>query len=442
MEATIFERDSRVYLVCPVAPFTPAQAEVEELAFSKALIDQAPNPNIKWLRGQYVEADNPNLNNALWTEGELAIASLTPNLMPVTVMHDPRTAVGLIADTRLLTRAKDGVPRGRIDSTLGIWAHRFPEVAAEIDSNYSSGDLMQSMECLPTHYDCTACGTRFPKLPGGAEKANWCACLKGETAQKGARSLGNVTFTGSGLIFGHRGATGALPTAHLEVLQEEVAEFHERARKDGPYKPKPSPRRARRMEIEDREYQALIADRAEKERLATELAKAETEAAKVPDLEKKVEAEETARKSAEGERDTLKTEKETLEETARVATLAKERIGQLGADFVAKFGEFGKGKLEEQAGKLTDEAWDDYLKEREEMAGVQRDAGEKGGAAPAGGGASGSETFSREEVARSGAGAGSQGSGNGNGGGGSAPTETKRRSVVAGLVSRPKAEAK
>jgi hypothetical protein len=438
MEPMIFERDSRVFLVSPVAPFTPAQSEVEELAFARALLDAAPNPNIKWLRGQYVEADNPNLNNALWTEGELAISSLTPNLMPVTVMHDPRTAVGLIADTKLLTRAKDNVPRSRIDSTLGIWAHRFPEIAAEIDANYASGDLMQSMECLPTHYDCTACGKRFPKLPGGAEKAQWCACLRGETAQKGARALGNVTFTGTGLIFGHRGATGALPTAHLEVLQEEVAEFHEKARKDGSHTPRPK-RGNRRMEIEDREYQQLIADRAERDRLKEELATAKTEAAKVPDLERKVEETETAKVAAEQERDSLKTEKETLEEQARVQTLAKERLGALGSDFLGKFGEFAKGKLEEQAGKLDDAAWEDYLKEREEMAGVARDAGEKGGAAPSGsGGGSGDGTFTREEVARSGA---------GGGGGGtsttpSAPSDTKRRSVVAGLVRKPEPATK
>jgi hypothetical protein len=431
----IFEKDQRVFLVTTVAPFTPAQSEVEEFAFSKALIDQAPNPNIKWLRGQYVEADNPNLNNALWTEGELAISSLTPNLMPVTVMHDPRTAVGLIADTRLLTRAKDNVPRSRIDSTLGIWAHRFPEVAAEIDANYASGDLMQSMECLPTHYDCTACGTRYPKLPGGAEKAQWCACLRGETAMKGARALGNVTFTGTGLIFGHRGAHGALPTAHLEVLQEEVAEFHEKARKDGSHKPRP--RRARSMEIEDREYQALIADRAERDRLKDELATATAEAAKVPDLEKKVEETETAKVAAEQERDTLKGEKETLEEQARVQTLAKERIDALGSDFLGKFGEFAKGKLEEQAGKLDDAAWDDYLKEREEMAGVERGAGEKG--APSGGSGSGSaETFTREELARSGAGTGTATTGTAT----AAPTEQKRRSVVSGLVRKPPEPAK
>jgi len=195
------------------------------------------------------------------------------------------------------------------------------------------------------------------------------------------------------------------------------------------------------MEIEDREYQQLIADRAERDRIREELATAQTEAAKVPDLERKVEETETAKVAAEGERDKLKTEKEQLEETARVATLAKERIEALGGDFLGKFGEFAKGKLEEQAGKLDDAAWDDYLKEREEMAGVKRDAGEKGQPAGSGEGGSGDGTFSREEIARSGTGGSGSGSGSG-GGGKTAPTDTARRSVVAGLLRKPEGAAK
>jgi hypothetical protein len=42
----------------------------------------------------------------MWTAGELAIKGLTPMLMPVTVMHDPRTAVGAIADLALRTPEK------------------------------------------------------------------------------------------------------------------------------------------------------------------------------------------------------------------------------------------------------------------------------------------------------------------------------------------------
>jgi hypothetical protein len=125
-DTLVFERGEHIYLVAPVAPFDPAPNELEELAFAEDLKKLAPNENIGWLRGQYVEAERANENGAVWSSDELAIKSLTPMFMPVTVMHDPRSAVGLIADTKLLTREQHNVPRSRIDTTLGIWRHRFP----------------------------------------------------------------------------------------------------------------------------------------------------------------------------------------------------------------------------------------------------------------------------------------------------------------------------
>jgi hypothetical protein len=268
-DTLIFERGEHVYLVAPVAPFDPGENELDELAFAEDLKKMAPNENIGWLRGQYVEAERANENGAMWSSEELAIKSLTPMFMPVTVMHDPRSAVGLIADTKLLTRDQHNVPRARIDTTLGIWRHRFPGVWDEVASNYESGTLMQSMECLPRWYECGDCGRRYPKLPGGAEKANWCAHLRGEENAKATRRLGNVTFTGTGLIFGTRGARGALDSAHLEVFQDEVAEFHERV-----HSGRRSVRRTSTVdtiEIKRSEYDEL-----------------KTAAARVPDLEKKV----------------------------------------------------------------------------------------------------------------------------------------------------------
>jgi hypothetical protein len=92
-----------------------------------------------WLRGQYVEADHPNRNGAQWRAGELALKKLTPLLMPITVMHDPRTAVGTIADVKLLTPEQDNVPASRLETYLALWAHRFPEIAREAELNASGG---------------------------------------------------------------------------------------------------------------------------------------------------------------------------------------------------------------------------------------------------------------------------------------------------------------
>jgi hypothetical protein len=426
----IFERGEFFYFVAPVAPFEPGATD--EIAFADELRKTAPNQHLGWLRGQYVEADKPNLNGQYWSQGEIEVASLTPVLMPVTVMHDPRTAVGMIADARLLTREKDGVPRGRIDTTLGIWKHRFGDVWEETLSNYQAGTLMQSQECRPSYYDCGDCGQRFPKLPGGAERDNWCEHLRGETSAEGrppVRRLGNVTFTGTGLIYGTRGTKGALDTAHLDVFQDEVAEFHESAKLDRVHKPRP-PRRPGRMEIDDKRYEELVAAESREKALAARVPDLEEKAGKAEDLQKTVDKLEIDKKAAEDRAADEQSKREKLEEQSRATTLASERTGKLGSAFLAKLPESIRTRLDEQAKKLSDEDWSSRLEELSELTGVKTDAKAEG---EGGSGGSGSGSgASDEELAA----AGSGGSGSGSGGSTShASSEARRRSIVGSILS-------
>jgi hypothetical protein len=449
IKSTVFERGDNVYFVSPVSPFTPAEAEVEEFAFAQELKKAAPNEHLKWLRGQYVEADTANKNGQVWSTDEVSMKSLTPMLMPVTVMHDTRSAVGLIADTRLLTPANDGVPKARLDNTLAIWAHRFPEVAEEIDHNYAQGTLMQSMECRAPQYDCGVCGQTFYKLPGGAERANWCAHLN-EAAGYGARILGNVVFTGTGLLFGTQGQfgtkEGADPKAHLEVFQEEIAEHHEKAHREmgRPRRKAKRPRRHTSMdpvEISHSEY-AELHKRPSVEEFAAEKKRADDAEAAKAETDRKLEAEEIARKAADEKAEKAEDELKTVKEEKAEADLRDERFGKLGDGFTAKLGEATKTNLKRDAGALDEAAWDERLKEVEELAGVKRDAKAAGGTPPdpladpsAGSGGGSGDEFSQEEIASSAAGALG-------GGEDQAPSVHKRGSVARGLFGTKKEPAK
>lgn len=183
------------------------------------------------------------------------------------------------------------------------------------------------------------------------------------------------------------------------------------------------------MEIEDRDYQQLLADRAERDRLKAELDEAQEKAAKVPDLEKAVETAEAAKTKAETEREDLAKKVKDAEEKAQADALKDDRLGKLGKGFKEKLGDFTRGRLEEQAAELSDEQWDNRLKELEEMAGVKRDEGEPEG----GSGESASSTGGREETARMGAG-GDGGTGGGNNGGTGGGTTPSQRSVIGGLA--------
>ena len=398
----IFERGDYLYFVAPVKPISPSPKQVEEYAFADALRATAPNEHLLWLEGRYVESENPNANGALWSADELTAKSLTPRLMPITVMHDPRTAVGLIADARLVKAgeaAAEGVQRTRIDTTLAMWKHRFPDVAEEVMHNYNAGTLMQSMECLVGFYECATCGKAYTKLPGGTEKKDWCEHLKGESATESAipvRRLRDVTFTGTGLIFGSRGARGAYSEANLGVFQDEVAEFHEQVHRG---RPKRRKNFMDIIEIKRDEYDALKAAAARAEAAEARVKDLEEQAGKVEALESDLEKVETEKVAVEKERDELKAEAEKAKEEVRAADLAKERLSKLGKGFVAKLGERTKAKLDEQARKLDDEAWSERLEELAELTGVKSD---EGGAADEEG-----DVFTREEVARSKAGEGS-----------------------------------
>lgn len=428
MKQHVFEKGDKLYIVGNVSPFKPGGEEIEEYAFAQELQKMAPNENLLWLRGNYVAGDTPNKNGQMWTSGELAIKSLTPMFMPVTVMHDVRTAVGLIADTKLITPAADETAkRARIDTSLAVWAHRFPEVAEEVAHNYEQGTLMQSMECVAPHYSCGECGQVFQKLPKGEEQANWCAHLK--ESPTAVRILGNVVFTGTGLIFGSRGSTGANAEAHLEVFQDEIAEFHERAHDTTTRKPKP--RSKNRMEIEDSRYQELLAAEEKAKRLPDVEAARDEAVTKLGDAETRIETLEGEKAQAETAREEAEKKLTDAEEKANQQKLREERFDALGEGFKAKLGEVTKKRLTEQAETFSEEEWTSRLDELAEAYGVKPDADKdkKDGETGDGEGA----TFTAEELAATGA-----GRTGGDGGETGEVSPASRQSVVAGLFETAK----
>lgn len=423
IEPQVFEDGDRIYIVAPVSPFDPGDAEIEKFAFAEELKKTVPNPNFLWLKGNYVEADKANSNGDEWTAEELSIKSLTPMYCPVTVMHDPRTAVGLIADTALLTPDGDGVPRARIETTLAVWAHRFPDIAEEIAHNYEQGMLMQSMECMAPYYACKECGQTFQTLPERAERKNWCAHLTG--SPNAGRILGGVTFTGTGLIFGSRGAKGAYSDANLEVFQEEVVAAHQEAHQEPKAKKKRDRRKTSMGDLDiSREEYAELQKRPTPEALAAEAKRADDAEAAKAEADRAVETAEAAQKTAETERDELKKKVDEFEEKARQEELASGRLSKLGKGFKDKMGERTAKQFKVDAATMSDDKFEERVAELEETLSVKRD---EGGESPEE--TASENTFTPEEITASAVGSDRSGGGNG-----SAPSESARSAVMGGLV--------
>jgi len=399
----VFERGDHVYLTTPLLLVQPDAQRIEEFAFASAVKSKAPNENLGWLEGRYVEANRANLNGAMWLSDELALKSLTPMLCPVTVMHDPRTAVGCIADCKLI----DGTDSSRIDTVLAVWKHRFPEVWEEAADNIDRGELMQSMETYAPWYSCADCEQSYVKLPNGAEKASWCEHLRGDGSSPGRRILRDICFTGTGLIFGSRGGRGAYTEANLGHFHDEIAEAHDKSHHDSTYRP--TQRSASHMalvQIEDTELARLKSER------DTAQAKVEALQTEGRELTGKVEKAEAEKVAADTAKATAEAKIVTLETAAQAVSLKDKRLSTLGAGFLAKLGETSKANLNELAGTASDEAWDKALVEREEYASgavpgsVKRDYVGDGKApvttdtaAAAAAAAAGNPSFADEEVA-------------------------------------------
>lgn len=384
-----FERGDKIFLTSPLTLVKPSESEIAEYAFASAVKTKAPNEHIGWTQGRYVEAGRANLNGVMWLSDELALKSLTPMLMPVTVMHDPRTAVGTIADCKLIDEAGS-----RIDTILAVWRHRFPEVWDETVHNIENAEMMQSMECYAPNYTCSECSQQYVKLAKGAEQSSWCAHLKSGNAR---RILGDVCFTGTGLIFGSRGAKGAYTEAFLEPFENAIAESHERAHFDSSYRPSERSNSTMGLvQIEESELANLRKERDESK------AKVETLSSENRELVTKVEKAESETAKEKETREKAEAENKTLTETAQRSGLKDKRLGTLGEGFLAKLGEFTKGRLTEAAGVQSDDDWEATLKEKEEMSGVKRDAKKDGTettTSPADPAAQAAAAFSTEEVA-------------------------------------------
>jgi len=381
MKSFVQHQNGRLYLNSPLRVFEPSEDEISSFQFAHSAMQTAPNEKILWLQGEYVDGDVPNRNGQMWTSDEVSIKSVTARLMPVTLMHDMRTAVGVIADTRLATgEQSDGKPSGaRLSTVLAIWAHRFPEAAQEILHNNNMGTLMQSQECDSPSYECSSCNQVFVKP---VDESSHCDHLKSGEA---SRTLRDVTFTGTGLIFGSRGAEGANPNAQLDMVMAEVARWSDA--KNGVEKQKQETSNVETIEIKRSEYDELKARPTREDFDAMKDKATEAEASR-DEAVKAHEAAEVAKKAAEDAKAEADKELASLKTEAEADEMAKERMEAVDAELAGALPESIKGRLEKQARSMSDDEWSERITELSELVKVEPKSKEGG------------QTFTSEEISK------------------------------------------
>jgi len=204
-------------------------------------IEGKSNPHIKWIAGDFAEADNPNRNKQFWTAKDLAMAEYTIRHAPLNMVHKFRQPVGFYAATKtvklkqpkLEVAGDKQVERQgsmKIQALSGLWSHIFSFEAAQADAADEAGLLFYSMECRGSHLICgsdeasgiVGCGQKFDYL----DVESHCEHL---LERASIRHIVNPVFRGGALIIPpvRPGWANAHANVLTDAVMQEAAAFAE-----------------------------------------------------------------------------------------------------------------------------------------------------------------------------------------------------------------------
>lgn len=225
METLILERQDRL-IFTNIASLVKPSDLAEDLSDGWG-VDES-SPFVKWVAGDFVEADNANSNGQFWTKGDLEIAEYTIKYAPLNMLHRQRNPVGFFAATKKIDLTRDHAASGgtmKIQTLAGMWSHLFPHEANLVDAASEANSLFFSMECRGSHLRCAGgdgCGKEFAY----AAIEDHCSHLKNRTS---IRHIVNPVFRGGALIIPptRPGWSGARANVLSDAVKEEACKWAE-----------------------------------------------------------------------------------------------------------------------------------------------------------------------------------------------------------------------
>lgn len=182
----------------------PSDAGVSVKAWAERYI--RTDPDLRWVLGNYVEADNANDNGHIFPAADLCTGQATLAGKPLNMMHREHYIVGCFAGAQLVSAdgqpftaaevANDAIPPQLcVEALAGMWHSRFPEEFFQIKKAHSEGTLFFSMEAIPKSVSCPTCEHTSPYA--GLASDQYCGHMNGAT---GPKRLHNPTFNGGAII--------------------------------------------------------------------------------------------------------------------------------------------------------------------------------------------------------------------------------------------------
>lgn len=150
------EGNSRFYM----AGLASIVEEDRELAWAQPHITR--QADLKWILGNFVQADNPNSNGHIVTAADLKEAMATIPNKPLNINHAPNRRVGVYTAAEMVYPIGEnaaGEPEPPIVEALAAFWHYYePEIYPAIQMAHKEGQLFFSMETVPQSITCKGKG--------------------------------------------------------------------------------------------------------------------------------------------------------------------------------------------------------------------------------------------------------------------------------------------
>jgi hypothetical protein len=155
------------------------------------------SPYLKWIVGNYVEADSANRNNQYWTLDDLKLSHVSVHNAPMSLAHGTHP-IGTYVASELIFPI-DAAQHPFVESLSTMWKYRYPDQFKLVEESFRNGTLYQSMECVADSITCVgtdvACNETFEYK--GPFSDTYCEHIKSRAAY---RQFNNTSFTGGALI--------------------------------------------------------------------------------------------------------------------------------------------------------------------------------------------------------------------------------------------------
>lgn len=145
------------------------------------------DPDIRWMLGNFVEADRANNNGHIFPLADLTDYGVgtIPN-KPLNMLHHSRYVVGSMVAAEMVDGAPraDGEQHPVVEVLSGLWSSIFQEEASLINKAHQEGTLYYSMECWPAKVACPEPGCGTVSAWEGFESQNYCAHMNASRVSK------------------------------------------------------------------------------------------------------------------------------------------------------------------------------------------------------------------------------------------------------------------